>query len=157
MINRLPNNDLEIAKKIRSVFLVSYAVEAKLLNASSFPPLHRRLENYSQCSNDFFGYTIDQELGGIIEIKHEKSFTHIQSLVVHPKFFRKGIAKKLMAFVLNSFHNKPMVVETGVKNIPAIKLYKKFKFIEVNQWETNHGVRKIKFVRNTNNELNKRS
>ena len=63
MINRLPNNDLEIAKKIRSVFLVSYAVEAKLLNASSFPPLHRRLENYSQCSNDFFGYTIDQELG----------------------------------------------------------------------------------------------
>ena len=105
----------------------------------------------------YLGKFSDQELGGIIEIKHEKSFTHIQSLVVHPKFFRKGIAKKLMAFVLSSFHNKPMVVETGVKNIPAIKLYKKFKFIEVNQWETNHGVRKIKFLRNTNNELNKRS
>lgn len=148
MIEKLQNKEIDIAIQIRSAFLVSYAVEAKLLNATDFPPLKRRLESYVQCDNDFFGYTINQELGGIIEIKHENSFTHIQSLVVNPKFFRKGIAKKLMEYVLNSFDDKPFMVETGVKNGPATKLYKKFNFEEVNQWETDHGVRKIRFERN---------
>jgi hypothetical protein len=32
-------------------------------------------------------------------------------------------------------------------NMPATKLYKKFNFIEVAQWDTDHGVRKIKFER----------
>ncbi len=145
MIQRLENKDMDIAKKIRSVFLVSYAVEAKLLNATDFPPLKRPLESYLNCGNDFFGYTINQELVGVVEIKHETSFTHIQSLVVNPKFFRKGIAKELMEFVLKSFDDKLIVVETGVENGPATELYKKFDFKEVNQWLTNHGIRKIRF------------
>jgi hypothetical protein len=39
MIERLQNNDLEVAEKIRSVFQLSYKVEAELLNAKDFPPL----------------------------------------------------------------------------------------------------------------------
>ncbi len=151
MIEKLENKDIEIANQIRSVFLASYAVEAKLLNATDFPPLKRGLESYVECSNDFFGYTTNQKLGGIIEIKHENNFTDIQSLVVHPNFFRKGIANQLMEYVLTSFNDKPFMVETGVKNEPAKTLYKKFSFIEVHQWETNHGIRKIRFKRNIKN------
>lgn len=96
MIERLKNNDLEISKKIRSVFQLSYKVEAKILNATDFPPLKRSLENYVNSNTAFFGYLKNQELAGVIEIEHNDNFTHINSLVVDPGFFKQGIARKLM-------------------------------------------------------------
>lgn len=149
MIQKLQNSDTDISIKIRDVFQVSYAVEAKLLNAIDFPPLKRSLDSYINCDHDFFGYLKDKELAGVIEIKHYQKFTHIQSLVVHPKFFRQGVGQELMTFVLELYNKKPIIVETGVKNDPAIKLYKKFNFIEVEQWDTDHGVRKVKFEKST--------
>lgn len=145
MIERLQNKDIDISNKIRSVFQLSYAVEAKLLNATDFPPLKRSLESYLKSDNDFFGYLKNQEIAGIVEINHNDSFTHIQSLVVNPKFFRQGIGRKLMEFVINSFDSKLFIVETGVENGPATLLYKKIGFKEVKQWDTEYGIRKIKF------------
>ena len=75
----------------------------------------------------------------------------INSLVVNPKFFRRGIARKLIEFVFNTFDSNLFVVETGLANGPATKLYKKFGFIEVKQWDTDHGIRKIKFEKRINN------
>jgi len=147
MIERLKNNDLEISKKIRSVFQLSYKVEAKILNATDFPPLKRSLENYVNSNTAFFGYLKNRELVGVIEIEHNNNFTHINSLVVNPGFFRQGIARKLMEYVINTFDSKLFVVETGLENRPATKLYKKFDFKEVKQWNTDHGIRKIKFER----------
>jgi len=145
MIQRLQNNDIEISKKIRAVFQVSYKVEAKLLKAIDFPPLKRPLEDYVISNNAFFGYLKNEELAGVIEIVHNKSYTLIRSLVVDPIFFRQGIARKLMEFTFNTFDSELFVVETGLENEPASKLYKKFGFIEVKQWDTDFGIRKIKF------------
>ena len=145
MIERLKNNDLEISKKIRSVFQLSYKVEANILNATDFPPLKRSLENYLNSNTVFFGYLKNQELAGVIEIEHNNNFTCINSLVVVPGFFMQGIARKLMEYVINTFDSKLFVVETGLKNGPATELYKKFDFKEVKQWNTDHGIRKIKF------------
>tara|TARA_R110000868_G_scaffold61720_3_gene187355 strand:+ start:91 stop:546 length:456 start_codon:yes stop_codon:yes gene_type:complete len=151
MIEKLQNNEIEISKKIRLVFQASYKVEAKILNATDFPPLKRPLENYVKSSTSFFGYLKNEEIVGVIEIKQNNGSTHIRSLVVNPLFFRQGIANKLMKFVLDTFDSKLFVVETGLNNGPATKLYEKFGFIEVKQWDTNHGVRKIKFEKRTNN------
>ena len=147
MIRKLENKDEEVSHSIRSVFQVSYAVEAKLLDAIDFPPLKRPLESYINSKNDFFGYFKNEVLAGVIEIKHHNTFTHIQSLVVNPEFFRQGIAQELMTFVLKLYDSKPFMVETGVKNKPASDLYKKFNFIEIKQWDTDHGVRKVRFER----------
>jgi len=43
------------------------------------------------------------------------------------------------------FSSKVFTVETGLENIPASKLYTSFHFKEVKQWDTDHGVRKIRF------------
>lgn len=152
MIEKLPNNKIEIAKQIHSVFQLSYAIEAKLLNATDFPPLKRPLESYLKSDNMFFGYLENGELAGVIEIEHNNDYTDINSLVVNPKFFRRGIARKLLAFVFNRFDSKCFKVETGTNNEPATGLYKKLGFKEVKQWDTDFGIRKTLFERRINNE-----
>lgn len=151
MIKKLQNSNIEISKNIFSIFQVSYAIKAELLNITDFPPLKRTLENYINSSTEFFGYFKNQNLAGVIEIDNNNNFTHINSLVVDPKFFRQGIARKLMEFVFETFDSDLFVVETGLENGPATKLYNNLGFKEVNQWNTDHGIRKVRFERRINN------
>ena len=152
MIEKLKNSDLEIAKKMRLIFQASYKVEAKILNATNFPPLKRPLENYTESNTEFYGYSINEILAAVVEIDTNNNYILIRSLVVHPDFFRQGIAGKLIKFVFETFKSNLFVVETGLENGPATKLYEKFGFVEVHQWDTNHGIRKIKFEKHTKNE-----
>ncbi len=145
MIQKLDNKNRAVSKKIRAVFQASYAIEAALLNAKNFPPLQRTLEQFLESNTIFFGVLKNDEFAGVIEISEYHSHTHINSLVVEPKFFRQGIASKLMQFVIHKFDSKRFTVETGVLNTPACQLYKNFNFKEVMQWDTDHGVRKIQF------------
>ena len=152
MIEKLKNSDLKIAKKMHLVFQASYKVEATLLNATNFPPLKRPLENYTESNTEFYGYSIKEVLAAVVEIDTNNNYILIRSLVVHPDFFRQGIAGKLLTFVFETFKSNLFVVETGLENGPATKLYEKFGFVEVHQWDTNHGIRKIKFEKRTKSE-----
>ena len=152
MIEKLKNSDLEIAKKMRLIFQASYKVEAILLNATNFPPLKRTLENYTESNTEFYGYSINKVLAAVVEIDINNNYILIRSLVVHPDFFRQGIAGKLIKFVFETFKSNLFVVETGLENGPATELYEKFGFVEVHQWDTNHGIRKIKFEKRIKNE-----
>jgi ribosomal protein S18 acetylase RimI-like enzyme len=152
MIEKLKNSDLEIAKKMRLIFQASYKVEATLLNVTNFPPLKRPLENYTESNTEFYGYSINEILAAVVEIDTNNNYILIRSLVVHPDFFRQGIAGKLIKFVFETFKSNLFVVETGLENGPATKLYEKFGFVEVHQWDTNHGIRKIKFEKHTKNK-----
>lgn len=145
MIKKLDHTNLAIATKMRVVFQESYAVEAALLNATNFPPLQRPLESYIKSNTTFFGYHIKDEIVGIVEVSPKEKTTHINSLVVSPHFFRQGIGRELMNYILQKFTSKVVTVETGLENIPASKLYTSFHFKEVKQWDTDHGVRKIRF------------
>ena len=112
MIQKLQNTELETAKKIRSIFQRSYAVEAEWLEAVDFPPLKRPLEDYMRRDRDFFGRMKDGQMAGVAEIIETDSYVHIRSLVVDPKFFRLGIGKELMEFVMDSFETDLFIVET---------------------------------------------
>jgi ribosomal protein S18 acetylase RimI-like enzyme len=151
MIKKLQNKNIKISQQIHSVFQLSYAVEAKLLKATDFPPLKRTIENYRESDNQFFAYFENKELAGIIEIEQNNNCTEINSLVVHPKYFRLGIARKLIEFIFNKFDSRLFIVETGVNNIPATTLYKKLSFKEIKQWDTDFGIRKILFERRIDN------
>ncbi|TXG35641.1 GNAT family N-acetyltransferase [Seonamhaeicola maritimus] len=151
MIKKLQNNDIKISSQIHSVFQLSYAIEAELLGANDFPPLKRPLESYLESDNEFYGYLENNELAGVIEVERTDKHIDINSLVVKPKFFRRGIGKKLMEFTFNRFDSELFIVETGVKNKPATELYKKLGFKEMKQWNTDFGIRKILFEKRINN------
>ena len=145
MIIQIDNHNKYNALEIHYVFQRSYKVEAELLKATDFPPLKRTVKDFIECKSLFFGYYEEDVLAGIIEINNTKASTHIQSLVVHPDYFRKSIASNLLKYIFKNINQKTFTVETGVDNLPAINLYKKFLFQEVKQWDTNHGVRKVRF------------
>ena len=145
MITTLNNKDHKTAQQIRVVFQVSYAVEAVLLKAVDFPPLKRTISEFVNSDTDFYGYWKDKKLAGVIEIKHDEKLTHIQSLVIHPDNFRQGMASQLLQFVFDHYQSEIFMVETGVDNLPAILLYQRFGFEEVKQWDTDHGIRKVRF------------
>lgn len=146
MIIQIDNQDIYNAKEIYYIFQASYKVEANLINAIDFPPLKRSVKDFLVCINLFYGYYFEDELVGVIEIKNTDISSHIQSLVVRPDQFRKSIASNLLSFTLQNSNYKIFTVETAVDNFPAINLYQKFLFNETNKWNTNHGIRKVKFV-----------
>jgi len=145
MIIKINNKENNITEEIRAIFQASYAVEAQMLNAVDFPPLQRTVSQFLNSNSEFYAYYLIKNIAGVIEIENDKDLTHIQSLVVYPKYFRNGIGRKLVQFILDTYKSKVFTVETGIDNHPAIKLYKSFGFQEQKQWDTNHGVRKVRF------------
>lgn len=150
MIQKLEHQRTTIAKGIREVFQASYAVEAKLLGASDFPPLKRPLEGFLESKNDFHGYVKDETLAGVVEVVPGKRSIHIQSLVVHPTYFRQGVGSALVSHVLHTYDSPVFTVETGLENDPATALYLKFGFRKILEYDTDHGVRKVRFEKHMN-------
>ncbi len=144
MIYRLNNRDIDAATDMQKVFYASYSVEAKILKAANFPPLKRSIDQYRFTDTDFYGLKIKQELAGIVEIRRKEFSTHIQSLVVHPEYFKRGVASQLMKFVIKQYDSELIFVETGINNIPAIQLYEKFGFKQTKQWNADCQIRKVR-------------
>lgn len=145
MIVKIDNTRNEIAQEIWNIFQASYVIEAKILQAVDFPPLRRTMSQFLNSNSEFYAYYLKQNIAGLIEINNNQEATHIQSLVVYPKYFRQGIGKKLVKFVLDTYKSIIFTVETGAGNHPAIKLYISLGFEEQGQWDTNHKVRKVRF------------
>lgn len=145
MIKKLDNKNEKTSRTIRALFQASYQIEAELLNAVDFPPLKREVMDFVNSDTEFYGVCKGDEMAAIVEVNPSKDNTDIESLVVHPNYFRQGLGMQLMQFVLNAFNSKTFTVETGLENEPAIRLYKKLGFEEEKQWDTEFGIRKIKF------------
>ena len=145
MIQKINHTINSNANRIRSVFQVSYAVEAELLGAKDFPPLKRPLEAFINAKTEFYGYFAGEQLAAVMEVYCESDSTHIHSLVVDPKYFRKGIASKLIQFLFENFDSLHFTVETGAANEPAISLYERHGFRLVKKWMTEIGIEKVGF------------
>lgn len=143
MITILDNKDPEVAKQIYNIFQNSYKIEAQLIGILDFPPLSRCAEDIEKSKTRFYGFNENKCLAAVIEISLEDKCLGIDSLTVDPNYFRKGIANKLISFVLEVNDFSEAIVETAVVNIPAIKLYKKHGFVEFKRWTPSHGIEKL--------------
>ena len=143
MINKLENSNENVANGIYTIFQNSYKVEAKLIGVIDFPPLLRSSDDIANSKTEFYGFSDNNCLAAIIEIVIEEKHLDIHSLTVDPKYFRKGIADKLISYVLEAFDYTDAIVETAVVNKPAINLYKKHGFVEFKRWIPSHGIEKL--------------
>jgi GNAT superfamily N-acetyltransferase len=143
MIKKLKNSDEIIAAHIYGVFQRSYKIEAKLIGTDNFPPLSRGVQDIVNSVTDFYGYYENECLAAVIEIEMNGENLEINSLTVDPRFFRRGIADKLITYVLSTIAHGIAIVETAVVNEPAIKLYQKHGFVEFKRWTPSHGIEKL--------------
>ena len=143
MITKLKSSNEYIANLIYTIFQDSYKVEAQLIGVLNFPPLLRSVKDIINSKTDFYGFSDNNKLAAVIEIVIKDQHLDIHSLTVDPKYFRKGIADKLISYILEAFEITEAIVETAVVNKPAISLYKKHDFVEFKRWTPSHGIEKL--------------
>lgn len=141
MIKEIDMTNSKFANEVLNVQLLSYKVEAELIDFFELPPLKDTVESLQQSGEVFYGFYIKEELSGIISIKIEEGVMDIHRLFVHPKDFRKGIARKLLDFVQNIRKEfQTIIVSTGSKNTPAINFYKKNGFVQKKEIMVDEGL-----------------
>ncbi len=151
MIKKINIKNLESAERVLSVQFPSYRIEAALLDNYEIPPLKDTVASLHNCDETFFGYFIDEELCGVISVKLEEDIVDIHRLFVHPNHLRKGIAKKLLYFLQEEFHDaKKMIVTTGSKNSPAIEFYQKNGFTMLKELTVEENLSLTLFEKNLN-------
>jgi len=143
MIKKIDNSNEDVAQQIFSVFQNSYKVEAQLIDTADFPPLLRSVKDIKDSKTQFYSFIENECKAAVIEIAIEDQHLEINSLTVDPDYFRKGIASKLISYVLEFIDFKTAIVETAVVNLPAINLYKKHGFVEFKRWTPSHGIEKV--------------
>ncbi len=147
MITQLDHANSAVAQQIYTVFQRSYKIEAALIGVDHFPPLSRSVNDIENADSCFYGFFENDKLAAVIEITIEASAVQkhldICSLTVDPAFFRKGIAGKLLQYVMGIEDISHFTVETAVVNLPAIRLYQKHGFVEFKRWTPNHGIEKL--------------
>jgi ribosomal protein S18 acetylase RimI-like enzyme len=134
------SNELE-AQQIFDLQRASYAIEAEIIRYSELPPLKETLEMLLQSQETYYGYFFNKELAGAISYKMKDSTLDIHKMMVHPKYFRKGIAGSLLRFIYQAETGiKEIIVSTGSKNEPAKKLYESHGFKEIRKIEVSKGI-----------------
>lgn len=147
MINKLDHTNDVITQQIHTVFQRSYKIEAALIGVDNFPPLSRTAKDIENADSCFYGFFANDKLAAVIEITIEGSAVQkhldICSLTVDPAFFRRGIAGKSLQYVMSIKDISLFTVETAVVNLPAIRLYQKYGFVEFKRWTPSHGIEKL--------------
>lgn len=124
-----------VAVEVHRVMQAAYRVEADLLGVQEFVPLHRTVADLLRADSTFLGAFLDGRLAGVAEIERPpQAPVNVAALVVMPEHFRRGLGTALMRRVLEEHGRGPITVSTGVRNLPALRLYAGLGFEEQRRW-----------------------
>lgn len=141
--------DLDNPKEVLQLLDVqmgAYRVEAKLIGFQDIPPLKDSEATLKQSGETFYGYFVDKRLVGAISYKIVGCVLEIYRLMVHPDYFRQGIAGSLLHFIEGVDPGvSTITVATGAKNTPARKLYQRYGYVETACREMKEGISMIFF------------
>ena len=146
MIESLNHRLESVANEIYLVFQASYRIEAGLVGSDDFPPLRRSASHIRSSNSQFLGERIGVDLASVIEFSRSEEDLSIDSLVVHPQYFRRGLASRILQALLAKDGWKNADVETAAANKPALVLYEKMGFTESKRWQTDDGIEKVQLM-----------
>jgi GNAT superfamily N-acetyltransferase len=140
-IRRLNLQDSKEAQDLLTLQLAAYEVEARIIGFEEIPPLQDTLETLQACDEIFFGCFLDGVLVGAVSYKVKQETLDIYRMMVHPAYFRHGIASTLLHFAQDSVPEaRRIIVSTGTKNLPACQLYLRHGFTQLRQEEVEPGL-----------------
>ncbi|MBN3526997.1 GNAT family N-acetyltransferase [Paenibacillus apiarius] len=141
MIKRISIVDEQTASQVLAVQLPAYRVEADLIRFEDIPPLKDNISSLQQCGETFHGYYVGERLAGAVSYKQEGETIDIHRMIVHPDYFRRGIAQALLQHVERMHPDAHMfIVATGARNEPAKRLYEKNGYELVREQEAAPGL-----------------
>jgi len=136
------DSDRAVARRVLEIQHAAYAVEASLVGYDTIPPLHETLAELQSQPLIFLGVSCDRTLAGVLGYRRQGDTVDIDRLAVHPTFFRRGLATKLLRELLARERDASQVTaSTGFGNHPAINVYERFGFRVVGDDEPVPGVR----------------
>jgi len=135
-IERADHRDVATARPLHAVQMHAYAQEAALLGAVYFPPLERTVDDLRASDEAFLAAFSGDTLVGAISLlpDDEGMGVTVASLVVSPPCQRRGIGRGLLRAVLDTHGHARLTVQTGVRNVPALALYREAGFVELRRW-----------------------
>lgn len=148
MIQQIDHRDLKIAQEIYAVQQASYAVEQTLIEYADFPPLQVTPTDIQQEDEIFLGYRVGGRLAGVVSFASSPTLLDIGRLIVHPNYFRMGIASQLLQAV-ESFAEPAMriTVSTAEKNQPAVQIYLKHGYQQTERTVLPDGLVLVRFYK----------
>lgn len=142
MVQSLNIQDIGIAELVWRLQHAAYYVEAQYIGQSVLPPLMDTIHSLQNCGESFYGVMTDDELVGAISCHGDDDTVTICRLMVHPDYFRRGIAKEMLIHAETLYAETRMFkVAAGSDNIPAIRLYESMGYRPGSEREIIHGIR----------------
>ncbi|MBO2945510.1 GNAT family N-acetyltransferase [Paenibacillus sp. F411] len=136
-IEALQLGDEDTVQQIWSLQHAAYPYEAQAIGLSDLPPLRDTYASIAACGEIFYGIRDPEgDLIGAVAVELEQEKLTISRMMVAPDHFREGIATRLVTHVLSTYKEVPLlIVFTGSKNFPAVRLYEKAGFQPVGTLE----------------------
>ncbi|MFC7440589.1 GNAT family N-acetyltransferase [Laceyella putida] len=144
MICQLNMEEPATLSRIVQIQQLAYRIEAEIIGCDQLPPLNDTEDSLKSTKETFIGHYVGDELAGILSYKQEGSVLDICRLAIDPSYFRRGIASRLLAYVLGLDGITTWEVHTGKANRPAIRCYQKHGFICARELVTPDGIQIVK-------------
>jgi ribosomal protein S18 acetylase RimI-like enzyme len=77
---------------------------------------------------------------GMISLRGSRGVVEICRLVVHPRYWRRGIASRLLEHAEGMASDAVLEVATAAANLPALALYRRLGYRENRRWATADGL-----------------
>ncbi len=128
MIMKIRDLDSDYGQQLFKLQKEAYKVEADMIDFADIPPLLETYEQFIHCHETFLCYLKGDELVGALSFSKENRQMLICRMIVHPDYFRQGIADALLLALQLQGDWEKISVSTGKMNLPARNLYEKNGF-----------------------------
>ena len=128
LIRKFNQQNTSELNQVYRIQQAAYRVEASVIGADVFPPLHGTLQELLNSRDEAYVYELNKIPVGAIFLEMAASSVLISKLIVKPEYFRRGIARALINYCLTLYPETEFEVGTGSANFPALELYRSFGF-----------------------------
>ena len=101
--------------------------------------MKRTADDISKSTTQFYGLRENGKLVAVAEVNASEEPAWFDAVAVHPKYFRRGFASRLLQEVWKALPNRSWRVQTSALNGPALQFYRTAGFLLDSRFRTDCG------------------